>query len=128
MRRFFLACLLCLPTAVWAAGNLTPLHGRLCSWGAPVGDITSYSQSSWFSFDGAGHLQYGSEGSFLNADGVPYRGSGDVSGTYRLIGNRVHIHLEDGTRALALVRKRGSDGAVVELTVNGNVYTERLCQ
>ena len=112
-----------------ADAALAQLHARLCSWSGPSSYSGSYSHSSWLQFDGAGRLRYGSDSVFASGSNLAH-GNNDnsVGGNYSVVGNRVEITLDDGTRTEGKVRKREHDGTVTELTINDNLFAARECQ
>lgn len=116
-------------TASAVDAALAQLHARLCSWSGPSSYSGSYSHSSWLQFDGAGRLRYGSDSVFASGANLAQGGNDNsVGGSYRVVGNRVEITLDDGTRTDGIVRKRERDGAVTELTINDNLFAAGECQ
>ncbi len=108
------------------------LQGTLCSWsGSSSGyGSSSYSRSTRVYFDGQGNFSYSSEASFSGDAGIAYggdQGSGQ-SGTYRVVGNQVHLQFNDGTSGIAQINMQQDDGRITELMYEGTLYATGLCE
>lgn len=117
-------------TAPSAGGSTASLRGRLCQWSGSSSSYSgsSYSRTASIDFDGQGNVVYGSESSFSGNAGSAYGGSGGTRGSYRVDGESVSIHLEDGSQVVAQVSMRQNDGRITELMANGKLWATGLCQ
>jgi hypothetical protein len=104
------------------------LRGSLCSWSGSRSGSSSYSSSGRVSFDGRGRFVYGSESSFSSSAGMAYGASPGSGGSYRVIGDKVHITFGDGSTGVAAVNFRQNDGRITELMYDGKLYGMALCE
>lgn len=118
------------PSAPQSSGNESLLSGQFCHWGGSSSSYTgsSYSHSERVYFDGQGRFTTGSEASFNSPEGLAYGGGNDGGGTYRVVGNEVHLMFTDGSTGVATVYNRGQGGRVTELMYNGDLYAPQLCE
>jgi hypothetical protein len=108
------------------------LQGTLCSWSGSSSGYgnSSYSRSTRVYFDGQGNFSYSSESSFSGDAGIAYGNnqSADNGGTYRVVGNQVHLQFNDGTTGVAQINMRQDDGRITELMYEGTLYATGLCE
>ena len=117
------------PRETPGSGQEYLLQGTLCHWSGSSSSYTGsgYSHSLRVSFDGQGHFATGSESSYSGTEGLAY-GSGDGNGgSYRVVGNEVHLQFNDGSQGVATVERRESDGRITALKYEGNLYGPELC-
>lgn len=114
-----------------AGANL--LWGTLCSYSG--GSVASWTRR--LTFDGKGHVAYGSEtvagGRFTDSAGAvtgAWGGGGQgegSSGTYVVSGNTVTVRIGGETYACG-VNMRQNSGRITELTCAGRLYAGALCE
>lgn len=109
-------------------GNESHLRGMLCHWSGSSTSSSSFSRSTRVNFDGRGIFSYGTESSFSGESGLAYSGPGAGNrGTYRVVGNTVHLKFSDGSSGVAQVQMRQADGRITELMFEGQLYAAGLC-
>jgi hypothetical protein len=108
------------------------LQGNLCSWSGSSSGYgnSSYSSSTRVYFDGQGNFSYSSESSFSGDAGMAYGGNQGAGngGTYRVMGNQVHLQFNDGTTGVAQINMQQDDGRITELMYEGTLYGAGLCE
>ena len=58
---------------------------------------------------------------------VGNQGAGN-GGTYRVVGNQVHLQFNDGTTGVAQINMQQDDGRITELMYEGTLYATGLCE
>ncbi len=119
----------CARTAGQAGGQEHLLKGKLCSYSSSGSGYSgsSYSSSRWAYFDGRGNFSYGSESNFSSNAGL-YSGSNPgAKGRYRVAGNTIKLHFDDGSTDSATVTFRNGS-QITELAYGGSHYAMGMCQ
>jgi hypothetical protein len=115
------------------AGNEWQLSGYFCYWSGSTmyGEgMSTYSHTEWIQFDGRGNWAYGSEGSYMGAQGEGfYSGSRgpEMTGIYRIQGNQIFYQSSTGQQGVAQVHMRQPDGRITEIMVDGKLFATSLC-
>ncbi len=114
-------------------GNEWQLSGLFCYWSGSTmysEGISTYSHTEWIQFDGRGNWAYGSEGSYMGAQGEGfYSGSRgpEMTGIYRIQGNQIFYQSSTGEQGVAQVHMRQPDGRITEIMVDGKLFAMGLC-
>lgn len=122
------------------AGDVALLSGPVCAYSGSSSGSSSYSSTQRMTFDGRGHVAWGSESAFSGSTQNMY---GDTTatwggyggnqntptsgGTYSVSGNSVKIHWGDGTTLDCTVHYRNGR-QITELQCGSKLYGRGLCE
>jgi len=117
-------------------GSVALLQGTVCAWNGS----SSYSATSRMSFDGQGHVSYGSEfsagGSFKDSTGnvtsdwsvmTGNQNQNSSYGSYAIDQNTVRIRWPNGSEQSCTVHHRAGNGQITELYCGSQLYGAALC-
>jgi len=114
------------PTAS-AEGDEYLLQGTLCYAKSSSGISSSYYRTEWLTFDGQGRFTYDYESTYSSDADILYDEGDAESGTYKVVGDNIHMTFSDETSVVATVYFRQDDGRITEIYCGDRLYATSLC-